>query len=232
MPALPLLTRGFSSPSSGSSGYRGSGTSSSSGLSPGVVVTITSSTAESGGSGDLGVAVYTVIGFFAVVAFCIAAFAICRCTRPCRMARRRQRPAKEKTPARQATDNFRAERDYLRRQERERQAIEAALIIQMSFPEQEMTRYNTGHRSVRPTEISTVGLSAGVRLSRPEPALHRTRSTNASDPDSRPATPLPKYERYDPLRKREETAELHPVERSPSYTERDSPSSMVEREGR
>jgi len=247
MPAIPLLSRGlFSSASSStsssrgfssytgssgsSSGYRGSSSGSSTGLLPGSTVPITSSTTDSGdsGSGDSKVAIYTVIGFFAVVGFCIVAFAVHRCTHPCRRARRAQRTTEKDTPARQATEKFRTDRDYLRRRERERQAVEAALIIQMSLPVPEPTRYNMGHRSVRPTETSTMGSSAEVRLARPEPALHRPSSTNAPATGSRPSTPLPKYERHDPLRRVEETAELDPRGQSPSSTERDNPSPNVE----
>lgn len=243
MPAIPLLSRGFSSSTSSgasSSGSRGSGTSStgsrgsytssSSGLLPGALLVSATTESKNSASGDSKVAIYTVIGLFAVVGFCTVVFAVCRCTRPCRRARKAPRATTTKeTPARQATNRFLADREYLQRIERARQAIEAALIIQMSFPVREPTRYNRGHHSVRPIELSTMGSSAEVQVTRPEPALHRTSSTNATNPGSRPTTPLPKYARYDPLRKVRETAEFDSEEESPSYTARNSPSPDVER---
>lgn len=217
MPAIPLLSRGFS----------GSGI----GLwLPAAILASGATESGNSGPGDSKVAIYTVIGFFAVVGFCTAVLAVYRCTRPCRKARKAPRATTTKeTPARQATNRFLADREYLQSRERARQAIEAALIIQMSLPVHEPTRYNTGHRSVRPVELSTMGSSAEVHVTRPEPALHRTSSTNATNPGSRPTTPLPKYARYDPLRKVKETAESVSEEESPSYTERNSPSPNVER---
>ncbi len=215
MPAIPLLSRGFSS-----------------GLLAGSALLSASSLLDSDkpGSGDSNVASYTVIGFFAVVVLCIVVGTVYRCTRPCRRARKAQRATNEDTPARQATKRYRANRDYLRGRERERQAIEAALIIQTSLIVPEPTRYNRGHLSVRPTATSTIGSSAEVQLALPEPAVHRTRPTNAPNADSRPSTPLPKYARHDPLQRVEGMAELHPREGSPNYTERNSLSPNVEPE--
>lgn len=250
MPVIPLLSRGSSSSTSvstsasissgrGFSGYtsssgsssssRGSSNGSYNGVLPGTTVPVSSST-DSGDSdsGDSKVAIYTVIVFFAVVAFCIAACVVYRCTRPCRRARKALKAMPKETPARQATEKFRANLAYFEERQRERRAVEAALILQMSFPVAERTRYNRGHRSVRPTETSTMGPSAEVPLARPEPVLHRPRSTNGPSSDSRPSTPLPPYSRYDPLRKEEQAAELHPEEGRTSDSERDNPSPTVE----
>ena len=147
------------------------------------------------------------------------------------MARKAQRATRKKeTPASQATEKYRANREYIVESERERQAVEAAVIIQQSFPVSEPTRYNQGHRSVRPTDTSTMGSSAEVHLAHPEPAPHRTRA-NVPSIHGRPSTPLPKYERHDPLRKGEARAEIHAgPEESPSNTERDNSSRDVVQE--
>ncbi|MCJ1365454.1 hypothetical protein MMC16_004575 [Acarospora aff. strigata] len=176
--------------------------------------TTPSSTADGNdsGSGDNPIAVYTVISFFAIVGAIILASILFRCTRPCRKARKIQKATEARTKSEETHDNVPVNstaRQVKERKRRARIASEAALIFQASLPLHEPVRCTRYNHAARSTEQSTTWSSDRIRLARPESALYSNSSgTLPLRMADRPATPLPKYEREDPLRKQNRTAGL------------------------
>ncbi|KAI9878201.1 MAG: hypothetical protein M1830_001593 [Pleopsidium flavum] len=178
------------------------------------------------------IGVYTVVAFAALVAICISACAFYRCTRPCRAARKREKTVEERMQRRQTHDAVRANqraREIRRRERRAQRAAVEAVTVEMLLQARESTRQFRNNSAVTFTEELRLGASAEAYVTRPESALHRRLSMAASlDMASDPATPLPRYEREDPLRRHQATVDPYHLERSPSYAEISSSWQIVE----
>jgi len=178
------------------------------------------------------ICVYTVVAFAAFVVICISACAFSRCTRPHREARKRMRAVKEDMQRRQMHDVVRANhraREVRQRERRAQRVAVEAVTIEMTPQAGDFAREISHDSAVTTTEELALGASAEVFLTRPEPALHRRLSMTASlDIAGAPATPLPKYEREDPLQREEATADFYHMERSPSYVEGSSSWETIE----
>ena len=124
--------------------------------------------------------------------------------------------------------NHRAREVRQRERRAQRVAVEA-VTIEMTPQAGDFAREISHDSAVTTTEELALGASAVVFLTRPEPALHRRLSMTASlDIAGAPATPLPKYEREDPLQREEATADFYHMERSPSYVEGSSSWETIE----
>ncbi len=189
-----------------------------------IPVIIPSSTTEESGSDYGRVAIFTVIGFAAVLVFCITICGLFRCTRFCRRDRRTERSADQEERRRQIYDagpDLHSLRQARQQERRAQMVSEAAMLIHQGSEAGEYPQYTHFHSSTRSTESSAMWSSAGHAVTQPEPTWQTTRSPTASlSRVTTATTPLPKYEREDPLfRSQESSAEFHPMERSPTYTE-------------
>lgn len=174
------------------------------------------------------IGVYVIVAFFGVLALCISAFALYRWIRPSRGLWTSERATQENKRRRETHDvnlaNRRA-REARERLQRTQRITEELVAIRMTGLAHELAREARHSTAMSSTPESTLRASAEAFLTRPEFVLQRRRSLTASfDMASRPATPLPKYSRADPLGREEVSAGFHhnDLERCPNYTERSS----------
>lgn len=181
-------------------------------------------TTQDSGSDYGRVAIYTVVGFAAIFVFCTAIFGLFRCIRPCRLHRREPTSTDREERRSQINDAGPDLHSIRRARQQERRAqltSEAAMLLQQDIEAGIYAQHTRFHSSTRSTESSAMWSSAGDPVTRPERAWQTTRSTTESlSPVTTATTPLPKYEREDPLfRSQDSSAELFPLHRSPTYTE-------------